>query len=116
MGLELKKLGDTLIVRVHGEFDLGAAGYCRKEIDKKVRTEGIKDIIFDLEGVTFIDSSGLGLILGRYRIVKENGGRVVISNAEVRIVKILDLSGINRLIPVYPSTSQALRYLARGVV
>ncbi|MDD2359015.1 MAG: anti-sigma factor antagonist [Syntrophaceticus schinkii] len=115
MGLDLIKLGNIMLIKLCGEFDLGAADYCRQEIDEKVRTEGAKDILFDLEKVTFIDSSGLGVILGRYRKAKENRGKVAISNANPRITKILELSGIMRLIPVYPTTSQALRFLGRGV-
>lgn len=115
MGLDLKRIGSVMVIKVCGEFDLGAADYCRQEIDQKVRAEGAKDILFDLEKVTFIDSSGLGVILGRYRKAKENDGRVAISNADSKITKILNLSGVTRLIPVYPTSSQALRFLARGV-
>jgi len=115
LGLNLKRLGNIMLIEVCGEFDLSAADYCRQEIDQKIRAEGIKDILFDLEKVAFIDSSGLGVILGRYRKAKENGGRMAISNANPRITKILELSGITRLIPVYPTTSQALRFLGRGV-
>lgn len=115
MSLEITKLGDTLVVRVFGEFDLRSADYCRQEIDRKLKAEGAQGILFDLEGVSFIDSSGLGVILGRYRKAKENGWGVAISNVAPRIAKILDLSGITRLIPVYPDNSQALKDLARGV-
>jgi len=108
-------MGSVLAIRVCGEFDLQAVDYCRQEIDQKIRAEGFKDILFDLERVTFIDSSGLGVILGRYRKARENEGKVAISNNSSRVAKILELSGITRLIPVYPSTSQALKYLARGV-
>lgn len=115
MALELKRIGNVIVIKISGEFDLQAADYCRQEIDQKIRIEGVNDLLFDLEKVTFIDSSGLGVILGRYRKARENNGRVAISNASSRILKILELSGITRLIPVYPTTSQALSFLARGV-
>lgn len=104
-----------MLIEVCGEFDLSIADYCRQKIDHQVREEGTKDILFDLEKVAFLDSSGLGVILGRYRKAKEYGGRVAISNANPRMIKILELSGITRLMPVYPTTSQALRFLGRGV-
>lgn len=115
MCLEITKLGDILLVRVFGEFDLCSADHCRQEIDERLKAEGAKGILFDLEGVSFIDSSGLGVILGRYRKTKENGGMVAISNVAPRLKKLLELSGITRLIPVYSDTSQALKDLARGV-
>ncbi|NPV28571.1 MAG: anti-sigma F factor antagonist [Firmicutes bacterium] len=112
MSFEIQNQRDTLIVRVYGEFDLRAADYCRRDIDQKLRTQGARHILFNLGGVTFIDSSGLGVILGRYRKVKENGGKVAISDVPPRISRILELSGITRLIPVYPNESTALKELA----
>jgi len=112
LSLEVQKQHDTLIVRVCGEFDLRAADYCRRDIDQKLKTQGAKHILFNLGGVTFIDSSGLGVILGRYRKVTENGGKVAISNVPPRVTRILELSGITRLIPVYANESLALKELA----
>jgi anti-anti-sigma factor len=74
LGLELRRMGSILIIKVCGEFDLGEADNCRRQIDERVRAEGVKELLFDLEKVTFIDSSGLGVILGRYRKAKENEG------------------------------------------
>ncbi len=110
--LEIKKQGDILIVSIYGEFDLSAADYCRRDIDQKMREYGAKHILFDLDGVTFIDSSGLGVILGRYRKVTEQGGKVAISNASPKILRILELAGLSRLISIYPDASDALRQLA----
>ncbi len=115
MDLDLIKMGAIIVVKLSGEFDLSAADDCRRKIDETVIKEGTRDLLFDMEKVDFIDSSGLGLILGRYRKATEKGGKVAISNASPKVIKILELSGIMRLIPVYPTTSQALRYLGRGV-
>lgn len=116
MNLEIKKMGDTLLVKIFGDFDLELADHCRREIDRNYEQEAVKNILFDLTGISFIDSSGLGVILGRYRKVKENEGKVVIASGDSRIMKILNLSGITRLIPVYPDTAQALKYLAGKVM
>lgn len=115
MSLDLRRTGGIMVIKVYGEFDLAEADDCRHQIDERVRAEGVKELLFDLEKVTFIDSSGLGVILGRYRKAKEREGSVAISNANPRILKILELSGITRLIPVYANTTQALKYLTRGV-
>jgi len=112
LSLEIEKRDNALIVRVYGEFDLRAAEFHRHDIDEKFRTQGAKHIIFNLGGLTFIDSSGLGVILGRYRKVTENGGRVAITNVPPRFNRILELSGVNRLIPVYDDEAEALRELA----
>jgi len=116
LNLEIKNIGDTLLVKIFGDFDLELADHCRREIDRNYEKEAVKNILFDLRGINFIDSSGLGVILGRYRKVKENGGSVAITSEDSRIIKILNLSGITRLIPVYPDTAQALKYLAGKVM
>lgn len=109
MGIEIQKQNDTLFVKVRGEFDLQIADCCRREIDQRLKARGIKNILFDLEGLTFIDSSGIGVILGRYRKVKESGGKVVIVNAPPKVLRILELSGLTRLIPLYDDVSGALK-------
>ncbi len=114
MSLEIKKTGNTLVVKIHGDFDLQLADYCRREIDQNL--QDAKNILFDLTDISFIDSSGLGVILGRYRKVKDIKGNVVIANSDSKIVKLLNLSGITRLIPVYPNKAQALNFLAGKVV
>jgi len=116
LNLEIKNMGDTLMVKITGDFDLELADHCRREIDRNYEKEAVKNILFDLTGIDFIDSSGLGVILGRYRKVKENEGRVVIASGDSRIIKLLNLSGITRLIPVYPNTAQALKHLSGKVM
>ena len=111
MGYEIQKKDGALIVKVYGEFDLHAADYARKDIDKYIKSEGIKHVIFDLEGLTFIDSSGLGVILGRYRKVSENGGQVAISAAPQTILKVMEISGLTRLISFYDNYNSALKSL-----
>ena len=67
MELELKQVRNTLIVRIEGELDMLAADQIREDIDKKIDNSEIKNLILNLEKVTFIDSSGLGMIIGRYK-------------------------------------------------
>jgi stage II sporulation protein AA (anti-sigma F factor antagonist) len=108
MGYEIRKEGDILIVRVNGEFDLHVADYARRDIDIQIRAQGVKHILFDLGGLTFIDSSGLGVILGRYRKVSENGGRAAISGAPPNIKKVMEISGLNRLMPFFVDCASAM--------
>lgn len=110
-GFEIKKEGDVLIVSVYGEFDLSNADFCRRDIEQKISEYKTKHLLFDLGEVTFIDSSGLGVILGRYRRVSESGGKVMISCASPKILRLLELSGLTRLIPIHPDVSSALQQL-----
>lgn len=113
MGYEIRKDGDVLIAKVYGEFDLHAADFARRDIDKCLKTQGAKHIIFDLANLAFIDSSGLGVILGRYRKVSESGGRVAISGVPPTIFKVMEIAGLNRLIPFFSDSASALKELGQ---
>lgn len=110
-GFEIKKEGDVLIVSIYGELDLSNADYCRRDIEQKMKDYKTKHLLFDLGEVMFMDSSGLGVILGRYRKVSENGGKVIIACASSKIIRLLELSGLTRLIPICPDVSSALQQL-----
>ncbi len=86
--------GNTLIVCLSGEIDHHVADRIRKDIDDEISLYGTKDLILDFSAVTFMDSSGVGVVLGRYRKLKECGGTVTIRNAGRLVKQILDLSGI----------------------
>ena len=84
MELELKQVRNTLIVRIEGELDMLAADQIREDIDKKIDNSEIKNLILNLEKVTFIDSSGLVMIIGRYKKLKGKNGRMFIAGARPR--------------------------------
>lgn len=101
MDVEYKTVRNILVVRVKGELDMLIADKMRQEIDRRLEDNNIKNLIFNLEKVTFIDSSGLGVIIGRYKKVSAAGGRMFIVGAKNPVEKILHFSGINRLVPMY---------------
>ncbi len=109
MSLDFRKQGEILIVKVYGEFDLHGADYARRDIDRFIKSKEAKHIVFDLAHLTFIDSSGLGVILGRYRKVSENGGRVAITGVPPAIHKVMEISGLTRLMPFFPDCASALQ-------
>ncbi|MDD4802904.1 MAG: anti-sigma F factor antagonist [Syntrophomonas sp.] len=101
MNLELKQVRNTLLVRVKGEMDMLVTEKMRREIDKKLDTKQITNLVLNLEKVTFVDSSGLGVIIGRYKKISGLGGRMYIVGASASVRKILMFSGINKLISMY---------------
>ncbi|WP_054692795.1 anti-sigma F factor antagonist [Syntrophomonas palmitatica] len=101
MNYELKQVRNTLVVKLKGEMDLLIADKLRKEIDMRLEESNIKNLIINLERVSFIDSSGLGVILGRYKKISSASGRMFIVGANPAVEKILVFSGINKLVPIY---------------
>lgn len=99
---------DTLVIRVSGEMDMKVSGEFRSEIDRLIDNFESKNLILDLKDVTFIDSSGLGVILGRYKKIANAGGKMAISGARPSVFRILELSGVLRIMDLYPSRKEAL--------
>jgi len=99
---------DTLVVRPSGEMDLGVANYFRSVLEEALDREQVRNLVFNLARVSFIDSSGLGVLLGRYKRVAKNGGKVFIVSPQPQVRRVLDLSGILRIMNEYPSEAAAL--------
>lgn len=87
-----------LVVKVPEELDHHQAAYVRQYADKYLLDENIEHIVFDFAHTKFMDSSGIGMIVGRYKKVSCFGGKILIANAGERIRKILLLSGLSDMI------------------
>lgn len=87
-------MGNTLVADLSGEIDHHVAEKIRNDIDDEIRLYGTKNLILDFSKVTFMDSSGVGVVLGRYKKIKELGGKVTIRNADRLVKQILDISGV----------------------
>ncbi len=109
MILDFKADRKTLIVRVCGELDLVAADEFRKEIDQSLERNCSSNLILNMEMVSFIDSSGLGVILGRYKKVTMRGGKMAIVGAPVQVKRILELSGVLKITSTYENENEALQ-------
>lgn len=103
MKIELKLVRNTVVVKLQGELDMLIAEKLRREIDNKLEDKHVNNLIINLEKVTFIDSSGLGVIIGRYKKIASRKGRMYIVGASPSVEKILVFSGINKLIPIFKS-------------
>lgn len=96
----VQQRGTTLIVRIPKEVDHCFAEELRDYLDRRVQTENIKELEFDFQEAEFMDSSGIGLLMGRFQLMRALSGTVRISHAGERIRKILILSGIHKIIPM----------------
>lgn len=95
--------GSTLTITLTGEIDHHTAKSVRLEIDRQIYYYRAKTVLLDLKNVGFMDSSGLGLILGRYTHVKEAGGVLKILDPCAGAERVLKLAGTERIIPIVKS-------------
>ena len=99
MGVKITKDIDKrkITAEISGDLDHHTSKYIRSDIDLVINDSNPTTLILDFSGVTFMDSSGIGLIMGRYKLMKEKGGEVIIANAPVYIKKVIMLSGMDKL-------------------
>ena len=97
---EASKEGEILELTLRGEIDHHSAVAIRTEMDAKILEEKPKKTVLNLSGIEFMDSSGLGLIMGRYALVKQYGGILSLLDPSYAVIKILRLAGMDRTIPI----------------
>lgn len=90
----------TLYIRVPAELDHHSADAICREADHLVQTKDVREIVFDFSDTVFCDSSGIGMLMGRYKIMRALGGGVRAVQAQERVARILMLSGVTKIIPV----------------
>lgn len=100
MNTEIVYSQETLYVKLSGDIDHHSAKYIREDIDRSLYKYQPPTVIIDLSNVEFMDSSGLGLILGRYTKVNMLGGILKVANPSERIEEILVMAGTDKLIPI----------------
>lgn len=90
--------GDRIVVRLNGELDHCCAQSVRRELDGMLQDQSIRTLILDFTTLTFMDSSGIGVILGRYRILRDRGGSVAVIHMNQHVSRIFHMSGMDRII------------------
>ena len=111
MELRFTKRNQTLIAHISGEIDHHTSGELRLKIDRALEQISGKNIIFCFREVTFMDSSGIGMMIGRYKQIQSLGGRVAFACASPKVADIIALSGLGRLLPDYDELKAALAYV-----
>ncbi len=108
MELECEARGARLIVRVTGDLDLSSAAAFRSRVDGWLAESRSRDLLLNLRHVSFIDSVGLGAILGRLRGLQRTGGQLAIVEPEGPVRAILRIGGIDKVATLFPSERAAV--------
>lgn len=108
MSYTIETRDNHLIAHFYGELDHHLTKGARKDIDRKYQDNDIRNIIFNFSNLTLMDSSGIGLVMGRYKNVVEKKGKVMIISSNVYIDRIIKMSGLLKIIDVYSDLNSAL--------
>lgn len=97
MSVKILEEEKRTIAVLSGELDHHNAKSIRSEIDFALRERQPEELILDFADVSFMDSSGIGLVMGRYKLMQELNGKIIVRNPPKHIRKVMRLSGIDRL-------------------
>jgi stage II sporulation protein AA (anti-sigma F factor antagonist) len=114
MEIEFALRQDNLLVRLQGELDHHQSGRLREAVDGAMERDPVKNLIFNMQGLSFTDSAGVGVLLGRYRKIRERGGRMAVCAVSGAVLKVLQIAGLPRIIPFFQSEAEALEHMVLG--
>lgn len=97
MSVEIRTNGSTVTAYLSGELDHHSAREMREAIDLSVELNMPSTLVLNFKNISFMDSSGIGLVMGRYRNISKRGGELHITGTSPQIYKVMKLAGIERL-------------------
>lgn len=109
--IELEVKHDILLVRLRGELDHHTAEELRTKLTETIENQKIMHIVLNLENLAFMDSSGLGVILGRYKQINNHGGKMVVCSISPAVKRLFEMSGLFKIIRLEQNEQFALRML-----
>jgi anti-sigma B factor antagonist len=96
------------VVQVTGELDLSTCGALRDSLLRVVTDEERRGLVVNLSGVTFIDSTGIGVLVGVWHRVRASNHRMALAELSVPVARILETAGLTTILPAYPDDAQAV--------
>src|ERR671922_1634767 len=106
LGIDVRKVDSHAVVDVKGEIDVYTAPKLRENLIELV-SEGSYDVVVNLEGVDFLDSTGLGVLVGALKRVKAHDGSLALVCTQDKILKIFKLPGLTKVFPIHSSVEEA---------
>ena len=111
LAIELDVKKSVLCIRLSGELDHHTAEELRTKVTDTLSANQIQHIVLNLANLSFMDSSGLGVILGRYKQIKATGGEMVVCAISPAVKRLFDMSGLFKIIRLEEDELIALQTL-----
>ena len=114
--MDFQIIDNCLMIRLPEEIDHHEAGFICETADRYLLREDVRNVVFDFERTRFMDSSGIGIIMGRYRKISCFGGRVYAIHVDRQIERIFKLSGLNKAVEILnmPESLQGMDSVAES--
>ena len=114
MEITWKTLDHILMVKICGDIDHHTCEMLRQQVDQALESTNNRSILFSFAQVSFMDSSGIGVLIGRYKLVQRLGGKIVVACPSDRVREIFRLSALDKLFPFFETEEAALADLKGG--
>ena len=115
MKIKVNLKGNTLIATLSGELDHHTAKEVKDTVENVIMNKSVTNLIFDLSSLSFMDSSGIGVVIGRYKLIKSIGGKVAVINTSPYVDRLLTMSGIKRIISVFKTIDAAIENIEEEI-
>ena len=102
---------DIIFIRVSGEMDQETIKPFKDKLIDIIEKYSVKNIVFNFNELEFMDSTGIGMIIGRYNQIKKKGGKIILCSLNKQISRIVMLSGLSRICLLKDSEEEAFIYL-----
>ncbi|HHX22468.1 MAG: anti-sigma F factor antagonist [Tepidanaerobacteraceae bacterium] len=107
----IKIKDDILLINLQGEIDHHRSLTIRDQVDYYIKRYKIKKVLFNFKDVSFMDSSGVGMIIGRYKLLRKLEGRIGVVHLTEKINKIFEMSGLFNIVSSFNDVREALEKL-----
>jgi anti-sigma B factor antagonist len=106
LGLKVEERGDVAVLAVSGEVDVATVPRLREQLHALVAS-GTPRIVVDLDAVDFLDSTGLGVLVGALKRVRANGGELALVCTSARIRKVFEVTGLTKVFALFDTVDEA---------
>ena len=106
--LNVQELGDVAVVAVRGELDISTSPVLRDRL-VELGSGSAKRLVIDLEAVEFLDSTGLGVLVGGLKRMRSKGGDLALVCTKPRILKVFEITALTKVFEIYGSRDDAIR-------
>ena len=111
LSVQMTVRSSTLVMRLNGDLDQASSENLKRRVVDIIDKYYIRNLIINLENVPFMDSSGIGFLIGRYTQIKNRRGKIIVCSMNEMIERIFNLSGLKRICHVARNEDEATKYL-----
>lgn len=109
--IDLEHRRKTLIVRLSGELDHHTSNEVKEKVERAIEEGDSRHLLLSLKDLSFMDSSGLGVVLGRYKLITGRGGSMIVCDANPSVYRLFEMSGMFKILAFEPNEQLALTRL-----